>query len=69
MKCYDCAAHEADTPSVAICTRCGVGACPAHTHLTTEPIRRNTGVGARTGSTLARRALCLSCHAAESPAG
>ena len=65
MKCYDCALGAEETLSVAVCTRCGVGACAAHTHLAVEPLRRNTGVGAHTGSGVRRRALCSSCHTAE----
>ncbi|MDJ1134392.1 DUF2180 family protein [Streptomyces iconiensis] len=66
MKCYDCDQNgRSDTTPIGVCSRCNLVICPEHGRVTQALVHLVRGTGKSTSDLPARRAVCLTCHAAE----
>ncbi|MFD7923552.1 DUF2180 family protein [Streptomyces sp. NPDC059740] len=61
MTCYDCSQEGRQTPLVALCTSCGLGACARHVRVASPSVTRLVGVGTRMTVPAPRRATCVTC--------
>ena len=59
MSCHECAATGgAPRPATAVCSGCGAGTCPEHTHETVDVVRVSS-----VGNPVERRTRRLTCTA------